>query len=520
MSRRVVVRVALVILALLSAAPDAHGQTRSPTVEEAIRLRDAGQFDAVIALLEPYVQRTPEDREAPRILAQVLFWVRRWDASRRVYDAALQRHPEDAVLRLEYGRMLAETGEGRRARDVVQPLVRDATMRPYAEALLGTVAYWEGDLTTARRLLRSALQGDPAQEEARRQLGEIAAVGAPWISAAGDVRTDDQPLDRRDVHLAGGVALTPLLHLTARAGVGRIESADSLSLDVQAAEMAIAHYAPAVRLESEAAVGALQRADGVASEWTGRVRVGLRLPAHVTIRASAQREPYLYTAASVRAPVVATTATALVAVNSPRGWLGEMAVQRAAFPDGNAVRTSYAWLLAPLVQASGTRLQVGYGATRQDAEENRFVLADPDQPFLPGDPRFSLAGVYAPYFTPANLSIHSLLAALESRAGRATLRASGSYGVRATDEEPVLYPPAVSPPGNPRAVERGFVPRSFSPWTVRGGIDFTPSADFTLGLAGESWRTVFYGASTLRLTLTYRFASAAARRATGSITRR
>jgi hypothetical protein len=207
------------------------------------------------------------------------------------------------------------------------------------------------------------------------------------------------------------------------------------------------------------------------------------------------------------------TATARAAFSSPQGWLGEAAVQQTWYPDRNTVRTAYAWVLAPLVRSGTTRLQVGYGATVQDAAQSRYVLANPDQPFPPGRP-YVAQGKYDPYYTPANLAVHSFLVAMELRAGRTTLRSGGSYGVRARDSSPLFVPPVVMNPGNPQAAERIFVSRAFSPWTVRAGIDVKAASDLTLGFSSETMRTVFYTATTLRAWLTYRFVSAAIRRAT------
>ncbi len=469
----------------LATAPPLPAQERSPAVQQAIQQREAGEFDSAVRLLQPYVARTPQDVEAARLLAQTLYWLKRPDDARAAYDAALLRHPTDAALSLEFGRMLAETGDGKRARAITEPFSGDPIWGPSARALLGTIAYWNGDLTAARRLMRNALQADPALEETRKQLGEIAAATAPWIEAGGELRSDDQPLGRRNALLAAGVNATPNLSLTARALINQLASADSVSLGVQRLEAGFAHYAAIVRIETDATIGLLQR-ESEDANWTGRARAGLRLPRHLTIRAIAEREPYLYTVASLHTPVVTNTASALIALNSPRGWLGEAVVQRAWFPDDNAVSTFYGWLLAPVARSSGAVLQVGYGYAWQNADESRFVLADSTQPFPPGDPRFNGRRVYSPYFTPDNFEVHSALANVEKRTGRLTLRAAGSYGVRATDKA----------------------------WTARGEMDFAATEDLTFRLNSEAMQAAFYHAITSRAGLTWRFASAARRRAT------
>ena len=112
------------------------------------------------------------------------------------------------------------------------------------------------------------------------------------------------------------------------------------------------------------------------------------------------------------------TATGMVQLNRAGVWLGEAAVQRQRFPDANVVRSAYAWLLAPLARGTNGQLQAGYSAAIADADEDRFVLARPQQPFPPTDPRFDFAGVYHPYYTPARIVAHSVIAAIT--AGKAT----------------------------------------------------------------------------------------------------
>jgi hypothetical protein len=131
------------------------------------------------------------------------------------------------------------------------------------------------------------------------------------------------------------------------------------------------------------------------------------------------------------------TVAGVLHLGDVRGWLGEAAFGHQRFPDKNAVQTGYGWLLAPLVYRSAVVVQAGYAFADSNADSTRFVLAQPTQPFPPSDPRFNLAGVYSPYFTPNHQGIHSALAALELRPARnTTFRVDGSDGFHATDNAP------------------------------------------------------------------------------------
>ena len=156
---------------------------------QAQRLRDAGDLAAAARILRTQLAQQPDNGDVARLLAQTLYWLKDIEGATAVYDAALARHPQDTTLRLQYGRMLAETGQRARARDLVTPLQGIPATQAEASALLGTIAYWDGDLTTAQRLFEAALRADPTHAEARRQLQEIQAASAPWVRVSSGSRT-------------------------------------------------------------------------------------------------------------------------------------------------------------------------------------------------------------------------------------------------------------------------------------------------------------------------------------------
>ena len=486
------------------ATPAAGAQARAAdALTEAQRLRDAGDFAAAAQILRAQLIQEPANGDVARLLAQTLYWLQDINGARAVYDAALARHPQDTTLRLQYGRMLAETGQPARARDVVTPLQEIPSTQAPANALLGTIAYWEGDLTTARRLLEAVLRADPAHAEAGRQLQEIRAASAPWVRFSSGLGRDDQPLDRVTLGVEAGWFATPLLPVTVRVEPTTYRVNGSTTRRVLAAEVAVAHFAPALRLDTELAGGVFQRSVSQGDpDWKGRVALGVRLPRHLTLRARAERTPYFGTTSSFDTPVIVGSGTLLLHWQDPRGWLGEAAYQQQRFPDDNTIRTVYAWQLAPLVYRAATELQAGYAFAAEHADESRFVLAVPTQPYVPGDPRFNMAGRYAPYYTPSHVVTHSVIAAAAVRPSRGTtLRLGGTYAVRATEDAPMF----VAALGR---VEQTMTSRVLSPWSTRASLDITLSRDLTLSATGERGRSAFYEWSTAGLHLMYRFRAA------------
>jgi Tfp pilus assembly protein PilF len=170
-------------------------------IAQAQRLRDSGKFAAAADLLRAQLAQNPNDGAAARLLAQTLYWQKDIPGARAAYESARARHPEDTTLQLQYARMLAETGEHNHARGLLTPLVDNPATRAEAETDLGMIDYWEGDLSGARNSFTSALQADPNQEEARRQLREIRSTTAAWLRFSANGWSDNQPLD----WVAGGI---------------------------------------------------------------------------------------------------------------------------------------------------------------------------------------------------------------------------------------------------------------------------------------------------------------------------
>jgi uncharacterized protein (TIGR02996 family) len=505
-------RVLSIGLLLAAIAPGAAQVPVRDTVTDARRLHDAGNLAGTEELLRPYLASHPDNGDAARLLAQTIYWLKRPDAG-IAYETALSRHPEDITLRLEYADMLMETNDRRRAREVLEPVSGSTVSRGRAEARLGTLAYWDGDLTTAARLFGDALRADSSQKDARRQLAEIKALTAPWAHAVTTLRRDDQALDQFGGDVQAGWYATPLLALSARVRPMQFHLGDSVTRTVTAAELEFSGFFPGARLETEMAAGVLERSYASSSDWVGKLALGFRLPEHLTLRVRAERAPYLYTLASLSTPVMTQTIATTIDLDGPRGWLGQAAAQQESYPDANFVRTGYVWLLAPLLYGTSGELQMGYSVAAQNANESRFELAQASQPYLPGDPRYSLLGVYSPYYTPSNLLAQSVLLAfaLRSSAGF-EFHAGGAYGVRATDDAPGFQVVSVASPPS-ATVERTFEPRVFTPWNVHASLAAPLSEGWRLDIAGEYAHTVFYTSVSTSVQLTYRFVAAAKQRA-------
>ena len=211
---------------------------------EAERLRNAGDFAGAAKALRSHLASYPDDGDALRLLAQTLYWQKDLAGSRAAYERALSLHPEDIELRLQYGRMLIETGDGPRAREVLAS-VGATESHGRADAILGTLAYWEGDLSGADNLLNSAIASGDTDPAVRRIHTDIAVMTAPWVGVTPAFQHDDQPITRTAVGGEAGWFPSPSTSIKVTAQGLRFALGDTANRNVSLADVTLSHYAAA-----------------------------------------------------------------------------------------------------------------------------------------------------------------------------------------------------------------------------------------------------------------------------------
>lgn len=499
----------LVASAILVAVPfRAATQETPPLVAAAERLEEAGRYGEAADSLLAYLRSHPREADVHWKAAQLLHRADRSRAAVREYEKALALAAADPWLRLEYADFLLSLERIDRARNVAAPVAEDLdaseTARARALTVLGTAAYWRGDLATAARWFEVALSLDPDQGEAARQLREIRASTRPWVRLTLEGLDDNQPYQRARVELGAGFFPSPLWAVGAevvprvldpsvagpvsesgpRSGPGSGPGQPSGFGTEEAFEgrATVVGFIPRARLDVALGVGGVVQ-DG-AGTWLGHAEVGVRMPSEVRLKARAERWRYLWTTASSESFLMVEAVEAgLDRVNHP-GWAGEATLRYESFPGDNGVLSAWGWLLAPVVPF----FRVGASLSWHDAEETRW------SPTLQR---------YDPYFTPEEQRIAGVLAEVKLPLGPATFRVNGSYGVWAREEAPVAD---TASGGNvPGAAPVAFFERDYDPWSVTGALDVPITGGLDLHLEAERRETAFYELNRATLALVARF---------------
>lgn len=183
-------------------------------------------------------------------------------------------------------------------------------------------------------------------------------------------------------------------------------------------------------------------------------------------------------------------------------WLGRAAYQHQDFKDGNNAYTAYLWLLAPVIHKNDFSFKTGYAFSYADAKQNTFKPKN-SQP-IPPVLNTEIEGIYDPYFTPAEQSIHSLLVSLQIPFSKfARFSSNLNIGVAAHASQPSLF---VDKNGmGPFFINKKFEPYSYTPVEFSGELQFTLSRNFYINGNYMYQSLIFFKSHTVSIQLKYLF---------------
>ena len=474
------------------------------TLALAHKLTDGKEFGKAATLLTRYEKAHPTTTDAVRLHLQLLYWMHQLPAVDKLYYRASRQQPAATDLQLDYGRILYETKQYSKARDVLGPLLQKEPDNVEALTMLGIINYNEGKLTPAAGYLNKVLAAYPANPTANvfaQKIKDVQAARAPYLNLYNTYRADDQPLKWLENRIEVGSYRTPLLSPTLQAV--HWSTRDSSTGFRQHFEVLVGNKSTLLnqKLTAQFNAGIFKHAAQSGPAFVGNATLHYKLPKGFAVEAAGSRAPYFYTIASSRAAVLYSQVYGALLFEGKKGWQGRAQATENYFPGSNRIVGLSAWVLSRALTLGPVYVKGGYSFGYNDAQYNTYApVLSTAQIAASGKP---VAGTYGAYFTPDQQLIHSLLLNADAKAGsRCWVSLKGSVGVHAQAQNPYLF---LASDRASLFIDKGFYTERYTPLEVKGQVSYAASNHVGLEGGYVHTKAFFYTANQAFMNLKYSF---------------
>ncbi|WP_426060858.1 tetratricopeptide repeat protein [Hymenobacter sp. B1770] len=464
------------------------------TLEHARTKAYAKDFAEADRLLTAY-NATRATVDGLRLQAQVLYWDKQFARAAAVHGRAIDAFPDQPVLKLDYARLLYETGQLPLAQQLLRDFVAHDSQHAEANLLLAQIGYQNLRPTTARRDLAALLTAYPGNAVATALLKDINQATSPYFKVSSSYASDDQPLQTLALRAEAAWFQSWLLSPTVQLQANSFELPDT-QVPYRSTWFQAGNKVSLLRagLGVSVTAGLFQHQPTRTSAATGAVLLTKKLSSQLDVDATVARQPYQFVLASVRQPVFEQVAGAALRYSRSGGWLGKAGYDQRRYGDDNLIQTAYAWLLAPVAASKTASIKSGLSLSYGDAARSTYTA---------GTASGSLVQArYAPYFTPLNQYVGALLLSLKVSPFQAVdLSTRASLGVLGTADVPYFYLNRRA--NGPLYLEQGFAAQSYRPVEVHGEVALRASPWFTVTAAYDYANLLFYTSQQVSLQLNY-----------------
>ena len=422
------------------------------------------------------------DVNALRLHAQVLYWMKSVDRASQIYQKALTVFPDQHVIKLDFGRMLFESGKLQLAETQLTEYLLTDDKNIEANILLANINYWKGNIKNAKQQLAIVTNIYPNNERAVALLREINLATAPYVRLGAAFSSDDQPLNKSGFEAEAGWFQSSIFSPTLLVNANHFTIPDSIgrynSLWLQAGNK-INFGLSGLTLNVRLGIFNHQ-SKKTESFFTGSAMLSQKIFNIFSLEAGLERRPYQFTASSASIPVMQNFSVAALNLNKNNKWLGRASYQMEKFEDNNNVQTAYLWLLAPIISNKIISIKAGYGFNYSNANVNTYTPKKSINALIQTTAvGGSVNGYYYPYFTPNNQTIHSILGSIGLRiSDRINFTTHANIAVSASADNPSLN--LQKSMTNNYSISKTYSKLSYTPFDISNELLLNISEQFSI----------------------------------------
>ncbi len=480
--------------------------TREDTLALTRDLIKEKKFEEANNLLASY-NSLNNDVNALRQQAQLLYWMKRPKEARETYERTYSLFPDDPSLRREYAQFLFDHNKLISARSLLETSIKTDSLNVESIQMLAYIDLWTGQLSQAKQKANWLQQHPGGAAAAENIMQTISEYTTPHLTVSGGSYSDDQPMKRYSFELSGGVYRSWLFAPYFAASLLQFDINDA-KLRTRWLRAGNKIYIAQTKTNIDISLGTFYARDHNIGT-TYKAKLEQTIASGISVDGAIEERPYQYTLSSIQQPFLYKLSEFGINYTRKDRWLGRVAYQGQGFVEGNRVSTTYAWLLAPVIHRAKLSLKAGYGFSTADSKKNKFQPKTTD--FSTYTTGSKIEGIYDPYFTPFDQTVHSILAAIKYTPAKNVIFSTNiSVGVIASTYLPYHY---IEGNNNGQIfIGKQYLPHDYTPIDITGAIHYKASQRLMLNLSYQYNSLIFFKSHFVNMQIKYLFQNAKVKR--------
>ncbi len=417
----------------------ASGQTDSLGMAKS--LIQGGKYSKAEKLLQALHQSHPDDLNIFWLFGQTAYWANHYKTFDAVYTEAIQQFPDNYYLKLDYAVKLVDYADVKKAMPFLELYRAYDSANTDLNLALAKINFWNGHYTEALQILNSYAFKKEQNKEARQLKQEVLRAISPWAKINGNYLTDDQPLQAITLKLEAGTYVNSLWspYISVNAPSFLLSSDSKFAQSIAIGDK-LNFFKKSVVINLNAG---LIKFPNQSNSWTGTVEITKTSFKYLQLHVKTDHQPYFITLSSLTDAIIPYHHQVSAAWNNMNSWNGALIANLYRFDsDYNSVYNFGGWVFAPPVKFSVLKLRFGYAYGFNSSAENRFnpklTLQEVISSYNPGN--IAIKGIYNPYFTPKNQSVHSAIFNVSYNLRKQlVIGANANLSFLGTTENPHLY---------------------------------------------------------------------------------
>lgn len=449
--------------------------------------------------LQAHYRKNRNDLETNWLYGQVAHWNGHDKLSSVLFEQALKIAPDNLSLKLDYARVMYESGRLSRALALINDIKARGNTPVEALLLEANILFWYGKVGEAKSVIETIKQWYPQTTLINQLEKNIAELCATNIKSNFDYQSDNQPMSLFAEHISMEKYRSPLLN-------PRVEISNyNFSTKNYMLEFNMRNRFLLSRYGLSAAVSAgLYQHFRDKMNWTCSIDLQYKADKNNRFGMGINRKPYLGTLKSTEYGLIQNNISAEFETEALPFFTAHLGCNRQFFDDRNTVNSAGGWLISKAQHFKKFHVQYGYGFGYSNSERNVFEPTLPVAELIKGyTDGMTIAGIFNPYFTPQQQQVHSALLMLRYNPfQKLEIEVKSNYGFYASCNNPYFFLQKNST-GEIR-IGKDFSRVRFNPYDIQASCKYHFSKRLDAILKYQYQETFFFSRNLTNLSLHYR----------------